>query len=131
MIASDKVQEIASKLQQLNAEEKHQLFMLVPSLWESIPVENLITLLSQEEKAIRHGTEYRLDKKKQKRLSQLLEKNRSGILTPAEEEEIDQLIEEGEELTLLKAQALYALKLLARRLLQNANESVMLSQEKL
>ena len=93
MIASDKVQEVAGKLQQLNAEEKRQLFMLGPSLWESIPVETLLTLLSKKELAIRHGTEYRLDKKKQTRLSQLLEKNRSGILTPAEEDEMDQLIE--------------------------------------
>ena len=123
MITSDKVQDVAGKLQQLNVEEKHQLFMLMPSLWESIPVENLITLLLQEEKAIRHGTEYRLDQKKQKRLSQLLEKNRSGILAPTEVEEIDQLIEEGEELTLLKAQALYAIKLLTKRLLKNADES--------
>ena len=122
MIVSDKVQEVAGKLQQLNAEEKRQLFMLFPSLWESISIESLLTLLSKEEEAIRYGTEYRLDKKKQTRLSQLLEKNRSGILTPAEEDEIDQLIEEGEELTLLKAQALYALKLLAKRFLQNANE---------
>jgi len=100
--------------------------MLVPSLWDSIPVE---TLLTQEEIAIRHGREYRLDKKKQTRLSQLLEKNRSEILTHAEEAEMDQLIEDGEELTLFKAQAIYTLKLLAKRLLQNTNESVTLSQE--
>jgi len=123
MITSDKVQDVAGKLQQLNTEEKRQLFMLVPSLWESIPVETLLTLFSQEEENIRHGTEYRLDKKKQTRLSQLLEKNRSGILTPTELEEIDQLIEEGEELTLLKAQALYAIKLLIKRLLKSADES--------
>lgn len=126
MIASDRVQEVAGKLQQLNAEEKSQLFMLVPSLWDSIPVE---TLLTQEEIAIRHGREYRLDKKKQTRLSQLLEKNRSEILIPDEEEEMDQLLKEGEELTLLKAQAIYALKFLAKRFLQNASESVTLSQE--
>jgi len=120
MIASDRVQEVAGKLQQLNAEEKSQLFMLGPSLWESIPVE---TLLAQEELAIRYGTEYQLDKKKQTRLSQLLEKNRSEILTPAEEEEMDQLIKEGEELTLLKAQAIYVLKLLAKHLLQNTSGS--------
>lgn len=126
MIASDKVQEVVSKIQQLNAEEKRQLFMLVPSLWQSIPVETLLTLLFQEELTIRHGTEYRLDKKKQTRLSQLLEKNRSGILTPVEEEEMDGLIKDGEELTLLKAQAIYALKLLAKRPLQNVSESVML-----
>jgi len=35
---------------------------------------------------------------------------------------MDKLIEEGEELTLLKAQAVYALKLLAKRLLQNVQE---------
>jgi len=118
VIASGKVQEVASKLQQLNAEEKRQLFAIVPSLWESPPVETLKTVLSQEELAIRHGAEYRLDKKKQRRLSQLLEKNRSGIITPAEEGEMDKLIEEGEELTLLKAQALYALKLLGISILE-------------
>jgi len=131
MIASDKIQEIAGKLQQLDAEEKRQLFLLVPSLWDSIPVENLITLINQEEEVIRHSTRYRLDKKKQTRLSQLLEKNRSGILTPVEEKEIDQLIEEGEELTLIKAQTLYILKLLAKDLLRNASEGVMLSQKEL
>lgn len=122
MMASDKVQEVASRLQQLSAEEKGQLLTIVPSLWEFIPVETLKTALSQEEFAIRHGAEYRLNKEKQRRLSQLLEKNRSGILTPDEEEEMDKLIEEGEELTLLKAQTLYALKLLAKRLLQDARE---------
>jgi len=34
MIASDKVQEVADKLQQLNVEEKRQLFMLVPPVVE-------------------------------------------------------------------------------------------------
>ena len=130
MIASEKVQEVAGKLQQLITEENRQLFMLVPSLWESIPVETLLSLISQEELAIRHGTEYRLDKKKQARLSQLLEKNRSGILTPSEEEEMDQLIEEGEKLTLLKAQVLYVLKSFGKRLLRSDSKSVLLSQEK-
>ncbi|MCH8294352.1 hypothetical protein IH992_24995 [Candidatus Poribacteria bacterium] len=123
MTVSEKVQEVAGKLQQLNAEEKRQLFTLVPSLWESLPVENLIPQLSMEEEAIRHGTEYRLDKKKQKRLSQLLEKNRTQTLPLDEEEEIDRLIEESEELTLLKAQALYTLKLLVKRLSRRAGEN--------
>jgi len=122
MIASDKVQEVASKLQQLNTEEKRQLFAIVPSLWDAIPVEILKSAFSQKELSIRHGTEYRLDKEKQRRLSRLLEKNRLGILTPAEEEEMDKLIEEGEELTLLKAQTIYALKLLSKHLLQNVQE---------
>jgi len=105
-----------------NNEEKRQLFTLVPSLWESMPVEKLLTQLALEEEAIRRGTAYRLDKKKQKRLSQLLEKDRSQTLTPDEEEEIDRLIEESEELTRLKAQALYTLKLVAKRLSQSADE---------
>lgn len=94
--------------------------MQMPSLWESIPIETLLSLIFQEKLAIRYGTEYRLPKKKQTRLSQLLEKNRSGILTSAEEKEIDGLIEESENLTLNKAQAIYSLKLLTKRLLQNA-----------
>ena len=116
MAASEKVQEIALRLEELNAEEKSQLFMLVPSLWEEIPVEKLLTQLFQEEEVIRHGKEYRLDITKQKQLSQLLEKNRQKTLVPAEEAEMDQLIEESEDLTLLKAQALYTVKLLAKRL---------------
>lgn len=122
MIASEKVQEVAGKLRKLNSEEKRQLFTLVPSLWESLTVETLRNLFSKEEYVIRREGEYRLDKKKQTRLSHLLEKNRSGMLTTIEEEEMEQLVSEAEELTLFKAQALYSLKLLEKHLLQNVQE---------
>jgi hypothetical protein len=110
MAVSERVQEVAGKLQQLNVEEKKQLFALAPSLWESIPFDKFLAELSRAEETIRHGMEYRLNKEKQQILSQLLEKNRSGTLTSDEEAEMDELIEEAEELTLFKAQALYTLK---------------------
>jgi len=52
----------------------------------------------------------RLAPERQEELEKLLQKNREGTLTPAEEKELDELLAEVDRIALLKARAMYTLK---------------------
>ena len=76
-----------------------------------------ISRFLKEAEAIKHASKFRLPPEKQKRLSLLLRKNAQGRIRQKELAELDQLVDEYEDLTLAKAEALYHLYLGERNLL--------------
>ena len=65
---------------------------------------------------------YRFPKEKQEHLDDLIDKNNAGTITEAERSELVVLVEEFDQKTLEKAQAMYQLALLKNRLSLDANE---------
>jgi membrane-bound lytic murein transglycosylase MltF len=59
---------------------------------------------------------YRFPQEKQKRLDDLIDKNNAGTITEAERSELAALVEEFDQKTLEKTQAMYRLTLLENRL---------------
>jgi hypothetical protein len=70
-------------------------------------------LLNMSEPELQALAEGMLSWPHQQRLSELLERNRSGIVNPTEEAELDHLLEHVDHMNLLKARAQYTLKKLA------------------
>lgn len=62
-----------------------------------------------DEKVLQQQVGYRFPKKKKQRMRALLSKNNAGIITQAERLELDELIEEFEQRSLEKAEAMYIL----------------------
>jgi len=65
---------------------------------------------AEEMKALRTAATYRIPRAKQKRLSQLMDRNKVGMLTPEEKQELDALMEWVDQKDLEKAHALLRLK---------------------
>ena len=65
---------------------------------------------------------YRFPKEKQERLDDLIDKNNAGTITEAEHSELAALVEEFDQKTQEKAQAMYQLALLKNRLPLHASE---------
>ena len=62
--------------------------------------------LLKEAEAIKHASKFRLSPEEQKRLSLLLRKNAQGRISQKELAALDQLVDEYENLTIAKAEAL-------------------------
>lgn len=69
----------------------------------------VVTVLDDDLAALREQTSLELPEAKQRRMSELLQKNRDAALTPDELRELDALSEEFDAATLIKGRALAAL----------------------
>jgi hypothetical protein len=69
----------------------------------------VVTALDDDLDSLRQQSQLQLPEEKQRRMSELLVKNREGALTPDESKELDSLAEEFDTATLIKGRALAAL----------------------
>ena len=69
----------------------------------------LVTVLDDDLDALRRRSQLEVSEDKQRRMSELLLKNREGTLTAEDRQELDTLSEEFEAATLAKGRALAAL----------------------
>jgi hypothetical protein len=69
----------------------------------------VVTVLDEDVNSLREQSLLELPKEKQQRMGELLLKNREGLLSSAESQELDALSEEFDGATLVKGRALAAL----------------------
>ena len=89
----------ASQVEELKVEE------------EKLPIRYITKSVDNERLALLQAANYFMPKQQEDRMHQLLAQNSEGQLTPAESDELDNLIDEYERRTLAKAEALVKLKL--------------------
>jgi len=77
---------------------------------EEKPLTGYITTFDNERLALLQAANYLMPKQQENRMHELLDKNSEGQLTPAENDELDKLIDEYERRTIEKAEALVKLK---------------------
>ena len=78
---------------------------------EEMPIRYITKSVDNERLALLQAANYLMPIQQEARMRELLEKNSEGQLTPAENDELDNLIDEYERRTMEKAEALVKLKL--------------------
>ncbi|MBC8234336.1 hypothetical protein H8E77_32710 [bacterium] len=78
---------------------------------EEKPLTGYITTFDNERLALLQAANYLMPKQQENRMHELLDKNSEGQLTPAENNELDSLIDEYERRTIAKAEALVQINL--------------------
>ena len=97
------IEQLLSALEQLSP---HELMEFEEKFFEM--KQQCITSLA-DEKVLQQQIAYRFPKRKKQRMRALLSKSNAGVITQAEKLELDGLIEEFEQKSLEKAEAMYLL----------------------
>ena len=112
------IEQLLSTLEQLNPQE----LMEFEEKFFEMKQQRIASLA--DEKVLQQQIAYRFPKGKKQRMRALLSKSNAGVITQAEKLELDELIEEFEQKSLEKAEAMYLLAQRKQKVEVARNEAI-------